>query len=69
VANRLRLDPMDLQALRLIQVGTRPPSDDPVWERLATRGLAYRELSRNRAGEVELSIWMLSPTGAQYAIR
>ena len=66
MANRLRLHAADLQALRQIQTGERPPSDDPVWQRLADHGLVYLEESRNRAGVVELRIWMLTPTGAQY---
>ena len=67
MANRLRLQSADLQALRHIQTGTRPPSDDPVWEKLADLGLVYLEESKNRAGVTELRIWMLTPAGAQYA--
>jgi hypothetical protein len=67
MANRLRLHAPDLLALRLIQEGRRPPSDDPVWLKLAGHGLVYLEESKNRAGVVELRIWMLTPAGAQYA--
>jgi hypothetical protein len=66
MANRLRLLAPDAQALRQIQTGKRPPSDDPVWQRLADHGLVYLEESKNRAGVVELRIWMLTPAGARY---
>jgi hypothetical protein len=62
-----RLSESDLALLRSIRAGKRPASDDPIWKHLERLGFVYQHEHKNRAGEVEMSIWMLTPEGRAYA--
>jgi hypothetical protein len=60
---RRQFRPADLEVLRHIKTGYRPPSEDRAWNRLARLGLAYIDVSKSSEGEVELCLWQLTPRG------